>query len=66
MVSLNYSLNEWVIYFIIYSFLGWLIESVAISIINSRIIHRGNMKVLLLVYGFGAIFCTVFRTIILF
>ena len=57
MVSLNYSLNEWVIYFIIYSFLGWLIESVAISIINGRIIHRGNMKgPFLLVYGFGAIF----------
>ncbi|MGI6324498.1 MAG: putative ABC transporter permease [Bacilli bacterium] len=61
MVSLNYSLNEWVIYFIIYSFLGWLIESVAISIINGRIIHRGNMKgPFLLVYGFGAIFLLLF------
>ena len=38
-----YSLNEILLYIILYSFLGWLIEVTFISILNKKVIHRGKM-----------------------
>lgn len=61
MYGVKYKLGEYFVYFIIYSFVGWLIESVLISIINRRLVHRGSMKgPFLLIYGFGAIFILLF------
>lgn len=51
-----YSLNEIFLYFILYSFLGWMIEVVCISFLNKKLIRRGSMiGPFLSIYGFGAI-----------
>ena len=53
---MNYSLNEIFLYFIIYSFLGWLIEVIMIGLLNKKINHRGIMfGPFLGIYGFGAV-----------
>lgn len=47
----------WFLYFIIYSFLGWICEVIYCSIPAKRFINRGFLKgPICPVYGFGAVF----------
>jgi len=47
---------EWFLWLIIYSFLGWVYESIVCSIIETRFVNRGFLKgPVCPVYGFGAL-----------
>ena len=47
---------RYVLYFFIYSFLGWTVESIGCSIASKRIINRGFLNgPICPVYGFGAV-----------
>lgn len=52
----NYSFYEWIAFFIIYCFIGWVFESIYVSIEHKRWVNRGFMNgPFLPIYGFGAI-----------
>jgi uncharacterized membrane protein len=56
-----YISNEYFVYFIIYSFVGWLIESIAFSITRGHFVYRGSLKgPFLPTYGTGALFLFAF------
>ena len=51
-----YSWNQWITFFFIYSFLGWVWESCYVSLKKRKWINRGFLKgPLLPIYGSGAI-----------
>ena len=57
----RYKFKELFIYFIIYSFIGWLIEVIVLGIYNKKLIHRGNMSgPFLSIYGIGAVMMLLF------
>lgn len=66
-----YTLSTWLIFFYIYCFFGWVIESTIVSLKEKRLVNRGFIKgPLLPIYGFGSIivlfFCLPFKQNILF
>lgn len=58
----NYSFFQWVAFFCIYCFIGWLFESIYVSIEYRKWVNRGFLNgPFLPIYGFGAIimlFCS--------
>ena len=47
---------EWIIYFLIYSFLGWCFETTLDSVEQRQFINRGFLRgPVIPIYGFGAI-----------
>lgn len=47
---------KYILYFFIYSFLGWTVESIGCSIASKRTINRGFLNgPICPVYGFGAV-----------
>ncbi len=40
----NYSIYEWIAFFIIYCFVGWIIESVYVSFEYGRWVNRGFLN----------------------
>lgn len=58
-----YSFSQWVLFFYIYCFLGWVWESVYVSVKEKHLVNRGFLKgPLLPIYGSGAI-CVLVVTI---
>ncbi len=59
---MNTSIIYWIMYFYIYCFLGWCIESAIVSADTKKLTNRGFLRgPMLPIYGFGAImilFCT--------
>ena len=52
----HYSIFQWIAFFIIYCFIGWVFESVYVSIEHKKWVNRGFMNgPFLPIYGFGAI-----------
>ena len=52
----QYSLYEWLIFFYIYSFFGWIFESVYVSLRKKRWVNRGFLLgPFLPIYGGGAV-----------
>lgn len=50
------SVMQWLLYFFLYCFLGWIFESTVVSISQRRLVNRGFMKgPFLPIYGFGAL-----------
>ncbi len=50
-----YSWNQWITFFFIYSFLGWVWESCYVSIKSHRWVNRGFLRMPMLpLYGSGA------------
>ncbi len=58
----GYSLAYWILFFFIYCFLGWCIESTIVSVDTKKLTNRGFLNgPVIPIYGFGAImiiFCT--------
>lgn len=53
----GYSFFQWVMFFYIYCFVGWCIESTIVSIENKKPVNRGFLRgPYLPIYGFGAVF----------
>lgn len=51
-----YSWNEWITFFFLYSFMGWLWESAYVSVRERKPVNRGFLRLPLLpLYGFGAL-----------
>lgn len=64
MLHINgYPLPDWILFFFIYCFLGWCIESTIVSVETKKLTNRGFLRgPMLPIYGFGAltiIFCTI-------
>lgn len=56
MFSYSYNFSQWLLFFYIYCFIGWIIESTIVSVEEKKIINRGFLKSPFLpIYGFGAI-----------
>ena len=54
--SMQYNFSTWLLFFYIYCFFGWFIESTIVSFSEKRLINRGFMKgPVLPLYGSGAI-----------
>ena len=54
---MNYSIDQWVIFFFIYCFIGWIWECSYVSIRTKKLTNRGFMRgPVLPIYGFGATF----------
>lgn len=52
----GYSLNQWLLFFFIYCFIGWIWESCYVSFEKRKWINRGFLRgPMLPIYGFGAI-----------
>ena len=52
----SYHLTQWVLFFFIYSFIGWVWECCFVSVRNRRWVNRGFMYgPMLPIYGFGAL-----------
>lgn len=52
----NYTITEWFAFLIIYSFLGWCIESTIVSVSKRKLVNRGFLTgPFLPIYGFGAL-----------
>ena len=52
----GYSLNQWLLFFFIYCFIGWIWESCYVSVENKKWVNRGFLRgPMLPIYGFGAI-----------
>jgi len=53
---MEYSLNEWIVFFAAYAFGGWLLESTYASVKAGRFVNRGFLNgPLTPIYGFGAV-----------
>lgn len=51
----SYSVAQWLLVFYIYCFLGWIFESVVVSVQQKRLVNRGFLRgPMLPIYGFGA------------
>lgn len=60
---MNYTLSQWVMFFYIYCFLGWVWESIYVSVCEHKLVNRGFLKgPFLPIYGSGAI-CILIVTI---
>ena len=60
---MDYSLSIYFLLFFIYSFGGWLLEITTVSIKQRKLVHRGFLiGPYLPIYGFGAVFITLFLT----
>ncbi len=58
---MNYTFYELLWLFIIYSFNGWLLETIAAAIKQKRFVNRGLVNSpFCLLYGFSAVFITIF------
>ena len=52
----TYSLVQWMMFFFVYCFFGWCIESAIVSIQKRRFVNRGFLRIPMLpLYGFGAV-----------
>lgn len=52
----NYTIIQWLAFFLIYCFIGWCIESTIVSVTNKKLVNRGFLiGPFLPIYGFGAI-----------
>ena len=52
----NYTMNQWMSFFLIYCFIGWCYESLYVSVKHKRWVNRGFMRgPFLPLYGSGAI-----------
>lgn len=52
----NYNLFQWMIFFFVYCFFGWCIESAIVSVSKRRLVNRGFLRIPMLpLYGTGAI-----------
>lgn len=52
----SYSILQWIMFFYIYCFIGWCIESTIVSIESKKFIDRGFLRLPMLpIYGFGAL-----------
>ncbi|WP_294343574.1 putative ABC transporter permease [uncultured Clostridium sp.] len=52
----GYSLNQWLLFFFIYCFVGWIWESCYVSVKSKKWINRGFLRgPMLPIYGFGTI-----------
>ncbi|MGN0601094.1 MAG: EscU/YscU/HrcU family type III secretion system export apparatus switch protein [Oscillospiraceae bacterium] len=52
----SYNILQWLIFFYIYCFIGWCIESAIVSVTSKKFVNRGFLRSPLLpIYGFGAI-----------
>lgn len=52
----DYSFLQWLAFFYIYSFFGWIFESCYVSILKHRFVNRGFLRLPLLpLYGSGAV-----------
>ncbi|MBQ8923506.1 MAG: putative ABC transporter permease [Lachnospiraceae bacterium] len=52
----NYSMTDWIAFFAVYCFIGWLFESIYVSIEYRKPVDRGFLYgPVLPIYGFGAI-----------
>ena len=52
----SYNLLQWILFFFIYCFVGWVIESTMVSIRQKEFVNRGFLRgPFLPLYGFGAI-----------
>lgn len=58
---MTYSLLELLVLFLVYSFLGWIIETGVASLKNKRFRNRGLVNgPMCMIYGFSGVFMTVF------
>ena len=58
-----YTISQWVLFFYIYCFLGWVWESTYVSVKSKKLVNRGFLKgPLLPIYGSGAV-CVLVATI---
>lgn len=56
MTYMQYTLAHWLLFFFLYCFLGWCIESAIVSIDTKKLTNRGFLQgPALPIYGFGAI-----------
>ena len=52
----EYTLSQWMLFFYIYCFLGWVWESIYVSVCEKKLVNRGFLKgPFLPIYGSGAI-----------
>lgn len=52
----TYSMSEWLLFFYIYCFAGWIFESTYVSICHRKLVNRGFLNgPMIPLYGFGAI-----------
>jgi len=52
----EYTIIQWIAFFMIYSFLGWCIESTLVSVSKKKLVNRGFLNgPILPLYGFGSI-----------
>lgn len=52
----SYSILQWTFFFYVYSFIGWIIESVIVSLDEKKLVNRGFLRgPYLPIYGFGGI-----------
>ena len=52
----SYSFSQWLLFFYIYCFLGWCIESTIVSFEQKKLVNRGFLRIPLLpIYGSGAV-----------
>ncbi|MFA5658676.1 MAG: putative ABC transporter permease [Oscillospiraceae bacterium] len=53
---LSYSVSQWILFFFVYCFIGWIIESVIVSADEKKLVNRGFLRIPMLpLYGLGAI-----------
>ncbi len=53
---LSYTPYQWILFFFIYCFVGWIIESSIVSLEERKPVNRGFLRIPMLpLYGFGAI-----------
>ncbi len=53
---MSYTLSQWIIFFFIYSLIGWIWECCLVSIREKRWVNRGFLNgTILPIYGFGAV-----------
>lgn len=52
----TYNWYQWLSFFYIYCFIGWIFESAYVTVLNRRFVNRGFLRIPLLpLYGFGAV-----------
>lgn len=52
----SYTISQWVLFFYVYCFIGWIIESTIVSVEEKKFVNRGFLRIPLLpIYGFGAL-----------
>ena len=52
----TYNLFQWMMFFFVYCFFGWCIESTIVSISKRRFVNRGFLRIPMLpLYGTGAV-----------